>query len=181
MIVRQRGFTLLEIMLVVLLAGVAATLVMMAIPAPKQQDSGWQIARFKAQLQYAVEDSQMNDHILGIYIQPRRWQYALLQRQVVETSPDDQQRLRYVWVPWQPYRMSSPSELPDGFQIELSTQVGAAGDGAGFSPGNGDPHILILPGGEVTPFRLTLRNGNDSAWLQVDTNGRVQTSPEAER
>ncbi|SLM62250.1 MULTISPECIES: type II secretion system minor pseudopilin GspH [Dickeya] len=176
---RQRGFTLLEIMLVVLLAGVAATLVMMAIPAPKQQSSEWQIARFKAQLQYAVEESQMNDHILGIYIQPHRWQYALLQRQVVENSPEDQQRLRYVWIPWQPYRMSSPSELPASFQIELSTQA-VAGEGTGFSPGNGDPHILILPGGEVTPFRLSLRNGSDVTWLQVDTNGQVKTSSESE-
>ncbi|ACS85274.1 type II secretion system minor pseudopilin GspH [Musicola paradisiaca] len=176
---RQRGFTLLEIMLVVLLAGVAATLIMMAIPTPKRQDSGWQIARFQAQLQYAVEESQMNDQILGIYVQPHRWQYALLQRQVVENSPEDRQQLRYQWQPWLPYRLSQPNELPASFEMELTVQAGAAGDGAGFSPGNGDPNILILPGGEVTPFRLTLRNGSSTAWLQVDTNGFLTMSPDA--
>ena len=34
---RQRGFTLLEMMLVVLLAGVSATLVMMTFPPQKRQ------------------------------------------------------------------------------------------------------------------------------------------------
>ncbi|WJV52597.1 type II secretion system minor pseudopilin GspH [Prodigiosinella aquatilis] len=179
--VRQRGFTLLEIMLVVLLAGLAAMMVMMSTPVPKSQDSAWQMSRFRAQLEFAVADSQMNDHILGIYIFPQRWQYVLLQRQVMDL-PDDQQRLSYAWQPWTPHRMASVTELPSVFQLELAGAGKAAGNSKRVSSTDRDPDIIVLPGGEVTPFRLAFRTKDQHAtWLQVDENGNLLTSQDVER
>jgi prepilin-type N-terminal cleavage/methylation domain-containing protein len=48
--VRQRGFTVLEMMLVVLLMGSAASLVIMSFPAMQQDTAERQLQRFQAQL-----------------------------------------------------------------------------------------------------------------------------------
>ncbi|KFX04706.1 type II secretion protein H [Pectobacterium betavasculorum] len=175
---KQRGFTLLEMMLVVLLAGIAASMVVMAFPPQRQNDSAWQLARFQAQLEFAAENSQVNEYMLGVRIYPDRWQFYQLQRPATTEGtpiPGNDRWQGYTWQPWQPYRVSTSATLPDALRLEL---LQADGKKVDKTQSGDDPDILILPGGEITPFRLAFKSENKalSNWLQVDANGRFVTS-----
>ncbi|STR41003.1 General secretion pathway protein H [Klebsiella michiganensis] len=77
---RQRGFTVLEMMLVVLLMGSAASLVIMSFPAMQQDTAEQQLQRFQAQLEFAMDSGMQNDRLLGIQIRPNGWQFQVLQK-----------------------------------------------------------------------------------------------------
>ena len=54
----QRGFTLLEMMLVLLLIGVSASMVLLAFPSARTQEATQILARFQAQLDFVRERGQ---------------------------------------------------------------------------------------------------------------------------
>lgn len=183
---QQRGFTLLEMMLVALLAGVAASLVMMAFPNDRQSDSAWQMAYFRAQLDFALEDSQMNEHVLGVRIYPNRWQFIeLLPNDGGEASRSKSERfLGYHWRPWRPQSITPSATLPERLRLEVLEMRGNkpvkpdSTRQAKRGRGDDEPDILILPGGEVTPFRLIFNAEpkTQTTWLQVDASGKMLTS-----
>lgn len=186
---QQRGFTLLEMMLVALLAGIAASLVMMAFPYDRQSDSAWQMAYFRAQLDFAVEESQLNEHVLGVRIYQNRWQFIeLLPNNGGETSRShSDQFLGYHWQPWRPQSITPSATLPARLRLELqdikSKKVLKRNTHEEVSNGRDDePDILILPGGEVTPFRLVFNAEpkTQNAWVQVDAVGNIMTSQDAQ-
>ncbi|MFC0228495.1 type II secretion system minor pseudopilin GspH [Serratia aquatilis] len=176
---RQRGFTLLEMMLVVLLIGSAASLVMMSFPAVQQSNPQQQLARFQAQLDFALDDSQQNGQLLGILVRPEGWQFKILRRQQPENaaaSSGSDTWQGYVWQEWQPRRGALGGEMPEGMQLELQFPGLEDWPSAEAS----EPDIMLLPGGEITPFKLLF--GPTGVWLQVDNSGVVSTSePEAAR
>ncbi|HCC6319098.1 TPA: prepilin-type N-terminal cleavage/methylation domain-containing protein, partial [Klebsiella pneumoniae] len=51
----QRGFTLLEMMLVLLLIGVSASMVLLAFPSARTQEATQILARFQTQLDFVRE------------------------------------------------------------------------------------------------------------------------------
>lgn len=176
----QQGFTLLEMMLVILLAGVAASLVVMAFPTERQNDSAWQLARFQTQLELASETSQLHEFMLGVRIYPDRWQFYQLQRDALSavlTGGGDTRWTGYKWRLWQPHRVNPSAVLPDSLRLEL-LQVNGKKTEKIRGKDDDEPDILILPGGEITPFRLLLQSENKSLshWLEVDVSGMIRTS-----
>ncbi|MHA7845995.1 type II secretion system minor pseudopilin GspH [Serratia sp. D1N4] len=176
---RQRGFTLLEMMLVVLLIGSAASLVVMSFPAVQQNTPKEQLARFQAQLDFALDDSQQNGRLLGIQVRPDGWEFKLLQRQLPESSasaPGSDVWQGYFWQTWQPRRSALGSELPDDLRLEL--QFPGLQEWPPANAEAAEPDILLLPGGEVTPFTLVFRRADSDleAWLRVDDAGVISTS-----
>ena len=75
----QRGFTLLEMMLVLLLIGVSASMVLLAFPSARTQEATQILARFQAQLDFVRERGQQTGQLFGIIIHPERWQFMRLQ------------------------------------------------------------------------------------------------------
>ena len=75
----QRGFTLLEMMLVLLLIGVSASMVLLAFPSARTQEATQILARFQAQLDFVRERGQQTGQLFGIVIHPDRWQFMRLQ------------------------------------------------------------------------------------------------------
>jgi general secretion pathway protein H len=178
--VHQRGFTLLEMMLVVLLIGSAASLVMMSFPALQQTTPQRQLARFQAQLDFALDDSQQNGQPLGIWLQPAGWQFKILQPQAakqarVEGKTSDIWQ-GYAWQSWQPRRAALGGQLPDDMRLEL--QFPGLQAWPAVKAEAAEPDILLLPGGEITPFKLWFKrtSGGSVAWLQVDNSGVISTS-----
>ncbi|MEH2921078.1 type II secretion system minor pseudopilin GspH [Samsonia erythrinae] len=174
----QQGFTLLEMMLVVLLAGVAAGMVVMAFPSGRQHDATWQLSSFQAQLAFAAETSQIHDALLGVRIYPDRWQFYQLQRLSASDSlavAGNNRWQGYKWQRWQPHRARLSARLPETLRLE---PLQLDGKKAAKTRNGDDPDILILPGGEITPFRLAFKAENKalSAWFQVDANGQITTS-----
>lgn len=62
----QRGFTLLEMMLVILLIGSAASLVLMSYPVAQQWNLQEQREHFLGQLDFALDSSQQDGLVLGL-------------------------------------------------------------------------------------------------------------------
>ncbi|MGF7445803.1 prepilin-type N-terminal cleavage/methylation domain-containing protein, partial [Klebsiella michiganensis] len=71
---RQRGFTLLEMMLILLLIGVSAGMVMLAFPASRDDSSAQALARFEAQLRFVQQRGLQTGQFFGASVHPDRWQ-----------------------------------------------------------------------------------------------------------
>lgn len=68
---RQRGFTLLEMMLILLLMGVSAGMVMLAFPTSREDDAAQTLARFQTQLRFIRERGLQTGQFLWHLDSPR--------------------------------------------------------------------------------------------------------------
>ncbi|WP_375055059.1 type II secretion system minor pseudopilin GspH [Zobellella sp. DQSA1] len=179
---RQGGFTLLEMMLVLLLIGSAASLVMMSFPTEPQAQAHRQLARFQAQLAFAMEESRQHGLVLGILVRPEGWRFRVLRQQPqggAAVLPASDRWQGYLWQEWRPGR--AHLGIPEGQEVRLELlreDQKTWPSNAGTAP---DPDILLLPGGEITTFRLHfhVQNAVTPAWLQVDGNGQITSSQDA--
>ncbi len=145
---RARGFTLLEVMLVLLLLSLGATLVVATLPGHnyRAQQEGQRLA---TRLSGLVRMAALDGQLYGLQVQASNWQLKTWQ----------QGR-------WEPLRLPGGSDehvLPDGWSLTLHV----AGDVSGNAP-----QVLMLPGGEVTPFRLRyVHNGQAVVEVAPDEDG----------
>lgn len=173
---RQHGFTLLEMMLVILLIGSAASLVLMSFPDAPQQNLQQQRNRLQAQLDFALDTRQQDGVVLGLQVQPQSWEFKFLQRQQSEgnaTVAGSDVWQSYVWQTWQPRRAAMGGKLPDEVSLELQLQGLQKWSSAGDK--EAEPEILLLPGGKVTPFTILFRQVGSETFvgLRVDENGVI--------
>ena len=98
---RQRGFTLLEMMLILLLMGVSAGMVMLAFPTSREDDAAHTLERFQTQLRFIRERGLQTGQFFGISIHPDRWQFMLLQpRDDAAANPATEESwYGYRWLP----------------------------------------------------------------------------------
>lgn len=75
---QQRGFTLLEMMLILLLMGVSAGMVMLAFPPSRENDPAQTLERFQAQLSFVRSQRAADRQFYAISIHPDRWQFMRL-------------------------------------------------------------------------------------------------------
>ena len=152
---RQAGFTLLEVLLVAMLMGLVAAAVTLSMGGAKgDRELDKQARRFMATLQQAQEHAVMDGRLVGLRIEDHGWQFML--RQAGDRK-------------WQ---VLSEDKILS--QVELPEEVTLAIELEGFSWSESEekqeqerdqeertPQVLIFPGGELTPFVLTLSQQND--------------------
>ncbi len=122
----QRGFTLLEMMLVLLLIGVSASMVLLAFPSARTQEATQILARFQAQLDFVRERGQQTGQLFGIIIHPERWQFMRLQP-ADDSAPAaaDDRWGNAQWLPLQAGRVTTAETLPRaGADAALSRRPG---------------------------------------------------------
>lgn len=90
---RQRGFTLLEMMLILLLIGVSAGMVMLAFPASRDDSAAQALARFEAQLRFVQQRGLQTGQFFGASVHPDRWQFLVLQPRESNDPPPGRRRL----------------------------------------------------------------------------------------
>ncbi|HHT7416180.1 TPA: type II secretion system minor pseudopilin GspH [Raoultella ornithinolytica] len=165
---RQRGFTLLEMMLILLLMGVSAGMVMLAFPTSREDDAAQTLARFQTQLRFIRERGLQTGQFFGISIHPDRWQFMLLQpRDDAEANPGTEESwYGYRWLPLPPGRVATTGEVASG-KLTLSFPHDAQ-----WTPGE-QPDVLLFPGGEVTPFQLQIGSAEGIA---VDARGTIRSA-----
>ena len=137
----QRGFTLLEMMLVLLLIGVSASMVLLAFPSARTQEATQILARFQAQLDFVRERGQQTGQLFGIVIHPDRWQFMRLQPadEGAPAAADDRWG-NAQWLPLQAGRATTAETLPRA-RLTLRFPNGQA-----WTPGE-QPDVIIFPGG----------------------------------
>jgi len=114
--VRQRGFTLLEMMLILLLMGVSAGMVMLAFPTSREDDAAHTLERFQTQLRFIRERGLQTGQFFGISIHPDRWQFMLLQpRDDAAANPATEESwYGYRWLPLPPGRVATAGQVASG-------------------------------------------------------------------
>lgn len=162
---RQRGFTLLEMMLILLLMGISASMVLLAFPTARDDDATQTLERFQTQLQVIRERGLQTGQFFGISVHPDRWQFMLLQPQD-DRQPDnisDDSWSGYHWQPLPSGRVATAGQVPSG-KLTLIFPHDAQ-----WTPGE-QPDVLLFPGGEVTPFQLQL---DGTKGIAVDARGAI--------
>lgn len=145
---RAKGFTLLEVMLVLLLLSLGATIVVATMP-DNHYRAGREAQRLAERLSGLTRMAALEGRLYGLQVQTGGWQLKNWQ----------QGR-------WQSLALPggvSEHTLPEGWSLTLNV--------AGEVSGNA-PQVLMLPGGDLTPFRLRyLHNGQPVAEVTSSDDG----------
>lgn len=181
----QRGFTLLEIMLVLVVIGMASVGVMMAMPqqANKVADVDWQAQRFSTLLQFAEDEALISGKELALVFSENSYRFSFYDYTTQK------------WLALPESQIGDVFELPDSIEFsytllgsvwdEIETQdedsfidksylVETEGDDEveSFSP-----QVFIMSSGEVTPFAVQFldASGNHkrSSALEVNMSGAI--------
>lgn len=149
---RQQGFTLLEMMLVLLLLGIGTWLVVAQMPSTSYRVER-ESQRLAERLQRLTYQATLEGSMYGLAVQPDRWQFK-----------------RWYAQGWQDLVLpqgAGAQRLPKGWRLELEQPLEVA---------EGVPQVLMLPGGEVTPFRLRYFFAERlMAEIVLDDQGRIHT------
>ncbi|GAB3241585.1 type II secretion system minor pseudopilin GspH [Pseudaeromonas pectinilytica] len=188
---KSRGFTLIEIMLVMVIIGCAVGIVVLSMPGVGSQGDGdikTQSERLQALVSQIAEQAMLEGRTIGLRVDKSGYQFMVRQQKSadqavttesnqVATAWDDQ-----VWVNYEKEKLLTKATFPEGTEVELELG-GLALDNEENRVGldkvdwfsqrdetNPEPQILLLPGGEITPFQLTLTPPVDEDANELDKN-----------
>lgn len=181
----MRGFTLIEIMLVVVIIGCAAGIVVFSIPGGPNPKLGNDLAEESQQLaatiQVMSEQATQQGRTIGLHISAHGYQFMVRQHAVTTDEDSAMQATSKAldtlsdWEhqSWQPYdneKLRTAGEFDekvslaltlDGMQLQDEENRLGRSQPQWFDTENQleaqTPQILLLPSGEITPFSLTLQ------------------------
>lgn len=175
---RVAGFTLIEMMLVLVLLATSAVAVIISLPESKEDKVKDEAARFHQLVQLLGEDALLNGVDYGIRIERHRYQFLELTRK-----------------DWQPIKESKFfTEVDVGEDINLRVEIGGYSwqdKDRLFKPGSlfdedmfaeqtdknkiKPPQIVVMASGEYTPFTLDFEvDGQNQFWhVQADELGQL--------
>ena len=161
----QRGFTLLELLVVMVLIGIVVSLAALAIGDGGERKMRSEAERLAATLQLARDELLItgeSDRALGL----RRDGYSFLQLMVLDDNTRE-------WRPLEDAQLG-PRQFDQRLldvQLELDGKRTALPQTRGW-----EPHILLGNTGEMTPARITLRvtGKNLERHIVIGLEGRVE-------
>jgi general secretion pathway protein H len=151
------GFTLLEILVVVLIIGVILTFATLAVRDNPEQRLQTEGQRFAALLRLAAQEAVLQSREIAIVFERNGYHFLVLENGEWTQHDDDVFR---------------PRTLPGDMEFNLVIE----GEQLEFgSQRRQDPRIYLLSGGEMTPFELDLRYHDRSAVYRIrgDIGGRL--------
>ncbi|WP_312240769.1 type II secretion system minor pseudopilin GspH [Pantoea sp.] len=152
---KQRGFTLIEVMLVMAIAAVAAMAVMVFLPeSASQQQFG---ERFRALLEYAADRAVYAHQPVGIALSEGHYQ-------LLQLAPSDAQAKRPGWLPLKRGRYADNGQFPDELVVALN--------GRPLPPVLSlVPQVYFLPDGETSVFTLTFTQPDTGEGFTLTSSG----------
>ena len=154
---RARGFTLLEILIVLVIIAVMTTVAVLSIGVlggdRGLEDEG---DRFTDVVATASQQAELEGRDYGIWIGPGRYQvYAFsVTKQLWEMLPDD--------------RMYEEHELPSGVTLDLQIEGRPVAIGLDKPTEPRVPQVFLFASGDAAPYRLSLTRDSSEAKWQVD-------------
>jgi type II secretion system protein H len=154
------GFTLVEILVVLLLLGIVGSLLTVNLSPDERGDLVRQARDLTGSLEYATDRARWQHELLGLAALPdgKGWQFLLINTTDAKSAAatiDDDPQLK-------------PRLLPEGMTFRPLHY--AAADAAE------DTILPILPSGRFEPFDVALVWGTWRVVLSVDPLGRISTS-----
>lgn len=161
----QRGFTLLEILVVVVIVGVLVTFATLSVGGRSLDDRlEFEARRLEKTFQLALEEAEIKGLLIGFRYTPDRYEFVGLNAEGK----------------WAAYAESGPFRaraLTRPFEILLNVEgrsVPPAQDPKD-EESEPEPQILLLPSGEATSFVMVLRAAGlqDFYTLEADALGKL--------
>ncbi|QUJ67604.1 type II secretion system minor pseudopilin GspH [Photobacterium sp. GJ3] len=174
---KAAGFTLIELMLVLVLLATSAVAVILTLPAPKDDALKEEAQRFHYLVQLLGEDAMLNGRDYGVRVDRKDYRFF-------ELAPEG----------WQPLKdsryfteVSLPNEL--GMDVKIGSDAWQDDDRL-FEPGSlfdedlfaeeedkqaKPPQIIVMASGEYTPFSVTFdASGETDVWrVEADEVGQL--------
>jgi general secretion pathway protein H len=160
---RGRGFTLLEILVVVLIIGVVLSLATLAFRDDIDERLQTEARRLAALLTLASQEAVLQGGELAAVFGPRGYHFQMLEEGKWTDARDAVLRER---------------QLAEDLSLFIEIEGEAAQPG-GKDAEEQPPRVFLLSSGEMTPFTLTLKHANSSATyqLQGDFSGGFTFGP----
>lgn len=156
---KQRGFTLLEIILALVIFASCAMMVVSTIPSRSGADILGQ--QLQSLVEYGSDRAVMDGNIMGLAIASSEYQLMIYTEKAGERR----------WEPLVGGRINTHGTFPEEMHVTLSPQRLAA-------TLNTDPQIVFLPDGEIGRFRLTLQSVDKQQHFSVVSQGASPVSVE---
>ena len=156
----KRGFTLLEVMVVVLIIGITLSIGVLSLGDRQEDLIEEEGRRLSALIKLASDEAVMNGEELGLLLDEESYLFSRLEGEE--------------WRPMAEDRQFRERKLPEGMTLELELDERQVI----LDEGEAQPRIFILSSGELTPFLLTLQSA-DEAWkyeLSGHFNGQLQVT-----
>lgn len=142
----SRGFTLIELMVVMVIIGVMAGFAVLSMGIGKRDEVHHEAKRLAALIEIAIQESLLSGQELGLRFSDHGYEFYTLG--VVEDKPK--------WVPLQDdEHLSQPRELPESIELELYVEGNYVDLQNTLLKG---VHVYLLSSGEITPFALEFRH-----------------------
>ena len=165
---RSKGFTLVEILVVVVIMAIVISLAVLSIGVTgRDSQLDEESRRIEGLLGLLHERALLEGRDFGLRIEPSAYEFV-----VYETARDR-------WLRMDQEQEFRHRELPKGvgFELQLDSQVVVLKpvDKNLKSDQSGSPQVAIAASGEGTPFRLTLERAatNAKALVEGDALGKI--------
>lgn len=135
-----RGFTLLEVLAVMVIIGIVLTFMTLSAGGDKRaEEIEREARRLVALLQLASEEAVMRSEQLALRVGDSDYAFMILENRQ--------------WLPLEDDRPLRPRELPAGIELDLELEENPP---PGLSAEDAEqPQVFLLSSGEMTPFVLT--------------------------
>ena len=158
----QRGFTLLELMVVIVLIGIILTFVVQSVGDGGRRDRIQREAqRIVALVELVGEEAVLKSSVIGMHFQPDGYEFMRYNGQGWSLIEGDE-LLRQRSLD----SMMQLQLLVEGFRIDLETVTHATaseGEGEGGEKDGPKPQVVFLSSGERSAFELTLVYEDDES------------------
>ncbi len=158
---RQRGFTLLEVLIVVSMLALTVAAVVVSFSGPNAKEQAEDTAsRFEVAFNMVSDYAVLNQAVMGLHIDGNSYCFVMLDENDKWHTIDDQALFRKTTLP-DDYRLSLQLdelpwiEDPGFFDDELFDEPNSF-DELEQDEKEPVPQVLILPSGEFTPFRVNI-------------------------